>query len=84
LDLGDDSFYQSRRDEIEERLNRMTKKGETLKMLREVDERERERGTMAIGVRWGYERGDLEEIVQVSAAAFWSSSLSRGANGIVG
>ncbi len=70
LDLGDDSFYQSRREDIEERLDRMTKKGETLKMLREVDERERERGTLAIGVKWAYERVDLEEIVQVSGLPF--------------
>ncbi len=65
LDLGDDSFYQSRRDAIEERLERMCKKGEALRMLQETDERERERGTLAIGVRWDFEKEDLEEIVQV-------------------
>jgi Fanconi-associated nuclease 1 len=69
LDLGDDSFYQSRRDDIEDRLERMTRKGEALKMLREADGRERDRGTLGIGVRWDFGREDLEEIVQVSCRA---------------
>ncbi len=64
LDLGDDSFYQSRKEAIEERLEKMQKTKVALEMLREVDERERERGTLAIGVRWDFEREDLVEIVK--------------------
>lgn len=65
LDLGDDSFYQSRKNEIELRLLEMEKTSAAVAMLREVDERERERGTLAIGVRWDFTRKDLEEIIQV-------------------
>lgn len=64
LDLGDDSFYWSRRDMIEERLDRMSSTKQTLQMLREVDDAEREKGTLAVGVRWDYPKKDLEEIVQ--------------------
>lgn len=64
LDLGDDSFYWSRRDMIEERLDRMSSTKQTLQMLREVDDVEREKGTLAVGVRWDYPKKDLEEIVQ--------------------
>lgn len=67
LDLGDDSFYRSRRADIEERLQRMTNTSAAIKMLREIDEVERERGTLAIGVNWAYERQDLEEIITVGA-----------------
>ncbi|KAJ9093488.1 hypothetical protein QFC19_008347 [Naganishia cerealis] len=63
LDLGDDSFYRSRQAEIEKRLNEMTNTQTAVKMLRQVDEVERERGTLAIGVNWAYELQDLEEII---------------------
>lgn len=65
LDLGDDSFYRSRQADVEERLQRMTNTSAAIKMLREIDEVERERGTLAIGVNWTYERHDLEEIITV-------------------
>jgi Fanconi-associated nuclease 1 len=65
LDLGDDSFYRSRQADVEERLQRMTSTSAAIKMLRETDEVERERGTLAIGVNWTYERQDLEEIITV-------------------
>jgi hypothetical protein len=38
-------------------------------MLREADGRERDRGTLGIGVRWDFGREDLEEIVQVRCRA---------------
>ncbi|KAJ9099893.1 hypothetical protein QFC21_003898 [Naganishia friedmannii] len=63
LDLGDDSFYRSRQAEIEKRLSEMANTPAAIKMLREVDEVERERGTLAIGVNWVYELQDLEEII---------------------
>lgn len=66
LDLGDDSFYRSRQADIEERLQRMTNTNAAIKMLREIDQVERDRGTLAIGVNWAYERQDLEEIITVS------------------
>jgi hypothetical protein len=67
LDLGDDSFYRSRQADIEERLQQMTSTTKAIRLLRETDEVERERGTLAIGVDWTYERADLEEIIKVSA-----------------
>lgn len=66
LDLGDDSFYRSRQADIEERLQRMTNTNAAITMLREIDQVERDRGTLAIGVNWAYERQDLEEIITVS------------------
>lgn len=44
----------------------MTSTAKAIKMLREIDQVERERGTLAIGVNWTYERADLEEIITVS------------------
>lgn len=69
LDLGDDSFYRSRQADIEERLQRMINTAAAIKMLREIDEVERERGTLAIGVNWAYGRQDLEEIITVSISS---------------
>jgi hypothetical protein len=66
LDLGDDSFYRSRQTDIEQRLQQMTNTSTAIDMLREIDEVERERGTLAIGVNWTYGLVDLEEIITVS------------------
>lgn len=66
LDLGDDSFYRSRQADIEKRLQEMTNTSTAIDMLREIDEVERERGTLAIGVNWTYGLVDLEEIITVS------------------
>lgn len=38
--------------------------GEAPSILREVDERERDKGTLCVGVRWEFERDDLREIVE--------------------
>jgi Fanconi-associated nuclease 1 len=67
LDLGDDSFYRSRQADIEKRLQQMTNTSTAIDMLREIDEVERERGTLAIGVNWTYGLVDLEEIITVRA-----------------
>lgn len=49
-------------------MSRSTK--ETLRILKEVDERERKKGTLAIGVKWDFGQVDLEEIVTVSWEGF--------------
>jgi Fanconi-associated nuclease 1 len=64
LDLGSDSFYTSRSAVIEKRLADMQKTSDCLAMLKEIDDRERPRGTLAVGVSWGYEANDLREIVE--------------------
>lgn len=78
LDLGDDSFYRSRQADIEKRLQQMTSTRTAIEMLREIDQVERDRGTLAIGVNWTYGLVDLEEIITVSTlpiASYVPSSL---------
>jgi Fanconi-associated nuclease 1 len=64
LDLGSDSFYASRAEAIETRLAAMQKTSECLQMLAEADDRERPKGTLAVGVSWDFSKTDLQEIVQ--------------------
>ncbi|WVQ97668.1 hypothetical protein IAU59_004782 [Kwoniella sp. CBS 9459] len=64
LDLGEDTFAPSRQEAIEHRLEAMSKTSTALSMLKEVDERERQRGTWAVGVNWDYGSTDLEEILE--------------------
>lgn len=64
LDLGEDTFAPSRRKLLEDRLSEISKTKRALELLREVDDRERPRGTWAVGVDWGYEKEDLEEILE--------------------
>lgn len=64
LDLGEDTFAPSRRELLEGRLAEMSKTKRALELLREVDNRERPRGTWAVGVNWEYEKEDLEEILE--------------------
>lgn len=42
----------------------MSKTSTALEMLQEADERERGRGTWAVGVNWEYGQEDLEEILE--------------------
>lgn len=65
LDLGEDTFATARRALVEERLAKMEKTSGALEMLRETDDREREKATWAVGIRWDYGREDLEDIVEV-------------------
>jgi len=64
LDLGEDTFAPSRHLAFEARLVEMSKTKRALELLREVDEREREKRTWAVGVNWEYGREELEEILE--------------------
>ncbi|WVW82586.1 hypothetical protein I302_104597 [Kwoniella bestiolae CBS 10118] len=64
LDLGEDTFAPSRSAAIEQRLEEMSTTSTALDMLREIDERERVRGTWAVGVNWEYSADDLREILE--------------------
>ncbi|OCF54335.1 fanconi-associated nuclease 1 [Kwoniella mangroviensis CBS 10435] len=64
LDLGEDTFAPSRSAAIERRLEEMSSTAAALDMLSEVDERERPRGTWAVGVNWEYSADDLREILE--------------------
>ncbi|KAG8908522.1 hypothetical protein FRB99_005882 [Tulasnella sp. 403] len=63
LDLAHDTFFQSRKDAILERLQDI-EDGKHLEFIREADERERERKTWAIGVRW--DDYPLEDTLEVA------------------
>ena len=63
LDLHTDAFYPSRASEINHRLVEIAN-GDAEHILREVYERECERKTCIVGVRWDYEFDDLIEIVR--------------------
>jgi Fanconi-associated nuclease 1 len=67
LDLGEDTFATARRQQVEERLAKMETTKGALEMLRETDDRERDKATWAVGIRWDYGREDLEDIVEVRA-----------------
>ncbi|KAI9487205.1 MAG: hypothetical protein EXX96DRAFT_605196 [Benjaminiella poitrasii] len=70
LDLRTDSFYESRIDIINKRL-REIEEGNHLTIITEVDNRERPRHTMCVGINWNYEFQDIIEI----AECIGSSSL---------
>ncbi|KAF8543878.1 VRR-NUC domain-containing protein [Trichophaea hybrida] len=61
LDLFTDAFYPARASEINHRLVEIGN-GDAPRIVRGVWERERERGTCVVGLDWGYEIEDLEEI----------------------
>ncbi|KAF9879154.1 hypothetical protein CkaCkLH20_03387 [Colletotrichum karsti] len=62
LDLHTDSFYPTRASEINHRLVDIANGGAE-RIIREVDERERERRTCVIGLNWDYDVEDLVELV---------------------
>ncbi|KAK3366901.1 VRR-NUC domain-containing protein [Lasiosphaeria ovina] len=62
LDLHTDAFYPARASEINHRLVEIANGGAE-KLLREVDERERERRTCVVGLNWDFEIDDLLELV---------------------
>ncbi|KAI8184206.1 Fanconi-associated nuclease 1-like protein [Colletotrichum sp. SAR 10_75] len=62
LDLHTDSFYPTRASEINHRLMDIAN-GEAERIIREVDDRERERRTCVIGLNWDYDVEDLVELV---------------------
>ncbi|KAK1833832.1 VRR-NUC domain-containing protein [Podospora conica] len=63
LDLHTDAFFPARASEINHRLVEISNGGAE-RLLREVDERERERRTCVVGLNWDFEIGDLVELVQ--------------------
>ena len=65
LDLNEDTFYYAREETIERRLEELAN-GKAKDIIAAVDEREREKSTMCVGVRWElFSREDLLEIVEV-------------------
>ncbi|KAF0332646.1 hypothetical protein GQ607_000662 [Colletotrichum asianum] len=62
LDLHTDSFYPTRASEINHRLVDIANGGAE-RIIREVDDRERERRTCVIGLNWDYDVEDLVELV---------------------
>ncbi|EJD53099.1 hypothetical protein AURDEDRAFT_148954, partial [Auricularia subglabra TFB-10046 SS5] len=63
LDIFHDTFFQSRRDAIEQRLEEL-EAGRGREILEAVDDRERPRQTVCIGMRWDkFSKEDLGDIV---------------------
>ncbi|KAL0939199.1 coiled-coil domain-containing protein mtmr15 [Colletotrichum truncatum] len=62
LDLHTDAFYPTRASEINHRLVDIANGGAE-RIIREVDNRERERRTCVIGLNWDYDVEDLVELV---------------------
>ncbi|CAJ2501987.1 Uu.00g048400.m01.CDS01 [Anthostomella pinea] len=61
LDLHTDAFYPTRASEINHRLVEIANGG-AAKLIEEVDHRERENRTCAVGLNWDYELEDLLEL----------------------
>jgi Fanconi-associated nuclease 1 len=72
LDLSTDAFAIVRAELVAERLQQI-EDGQAPELLQITDERERENKTYCVGLKWGYEREDLLEIIQVRQ----SSSVLR-------
>lgn len=65
LDIDTDTFYHTRRELFENRLDEI-KQGKAREIIRGVDSRHRNEQTLCVGVRWDLvEREDLENIVEV-------------------
>jgi hypothetical protein len=65
LDIDTDTFYHSRRELFEKRLDEI-KQGKAREIIRTVDLQHRDVQTLCIGVRWDLvEKEDLENIVEV-------------------
>ena len=65
LDIDTDTFYHSRCELFEKRLEEI-KQGKAREIIRNVDLRHREDQTLCVGVRWDLiEREDLENVVEV-------------------
>ncbi|EGY21620.1 hypothetical protein VD0002_g7340 [Verticillium dahliae] len=71
LDLHTDSFYPTRASEINHRLVEIAN-GAAERIIRQVNERERDRRTCVVGLNWDYDVEDLIELV----GCFNSSALS--------
>ncbi|KAM0276143.1 hypothetical protein ACHAQH_007069 [Verticillium albo-atrum] len=71
LDLHTDSFYPTRTSEINHRLVEIAN-GDAERIIRKIDERERDRRTCVVGLNWDYDVEDLVELVN----CFNGSALS--------
>jgi Fanconi-associated nuclease 1 len=66
LDIDTDTFYDSRRERFEKRLDDI-KQGRAREIIRSVDLTHRDKQTLCVGVRWDLVgREELENIVEVS------------------
>jgi Fanconi-associated nuclease 1 len=63
LDLHSDAFYPARASEINHRLVEI-ENGGAERIIRQVDERERERRTCVVGLNWDFDLEDLVELVE--------------------
>ncbi|KAI0851510.1 VRR-NUC domain-containing protein [Daldinia vernicosa] len=61
LDLHTDAFYPTRASEINHRLVEIAN-GDAVKLIKEVDRRERDNRTCVVGLNWDYELEDLLEL----------------------
>ncbi|KAI1808363.1 VRR-NUC domain-containing protein [Daldinia bambusicola] len=61
LDLHTDAFYPTRASEINHRLVEIAN-GDAVKLIEEVDRRERDNRTCVVGLNWDYELDDLLEL----------------------
>jgi Fanconi-associated nuclease 1 len=65
LDIDTDTFYHSRRELFEKRLEEI-KEGKAREIVGNVYSKHRDKETLCVGVRWDLvEEGDLEDIVEV-------------------
>jgi fanconi-associated nuclease 1 len=63
LDLHTDAFYPTRASEINHRLVEIANGG-AVKLIEELDKREREKRTCVVGLNWDYELQDLLELAE--------------------
>ncbi|KAI0164642.1 VRR-NUC domain-containing protein [Xylariaceae sp. FL1272] len=63
LDLHTDAFYPTRASEINHRLVEIANGGAS-KIIKDVDDRERENRTCVVGLNWDYEQADLVELAE--------------------
>lgn len=68
LDLRTDAFYESRIDLINARLEEI-ENGGYLDIIKRVDDRERPKYTMCVGINWNYEQRDILEIAECIGAS---------------
>lgn len=72
LDLTSDAFYESRIDIINERLSEIGR-GQFKEIIKEVDDRERPKRTVSVGINWKYEQQDILEIAECIGASALAS-----------
>ena len=77
LDMFEDTFYLSREEIIEARLDEICE-GKARTIIEGVDNEHRERGTWCLGVRWDlFPKQDLLEIAEVRSELDWPVRLNE-------